>query len=240
MGRQRNERDDRFIIIYRMLLDSYGPQRWWPVTPPGETKPRYSGGPRSAGQRFEVAVGAILTQNTAWINAERAIEELNRRGLMTPAALRCVPEEALARAIRSAGYYNQKAKRLKILAAFYRRGKRITRESLLALSGIGPETADSIMLYARGVPFFVVDAYTRRVFGNLGLIRSEAPYDEIRLAFERNLPRRAIVLKEYHALIVEHGKKTCKKRPICEECLLKWLCRLYLRESIGRAYKKRS
>jgi len=211
-----------------MLLDEYGPQRWWPVTPAGETKPRYTGGPRSAVQRFEVAVGAVLTQNTAWSNAERAIEEMNRRGLMSPAALESVSERTLARVIRSAGYYNQKAKRLRTLAAFCRRTRKITRESLLALNGIGFETADSIMLYARGIPSFVVDAYTRRVFGNLGLIRSDAAYDEIRLAFERNIPRDAYVYKEYHALIVEHGKKTCKKKPICEKCFLKCLCRCML------------
>jgi endonuclease-3 related protein len=240
MRKSRDGRDDRFIETYRMLLEAYGPQGWWPVTPAGETTPRYTGGPRSAAQRFEVAVGAILTQNTAWSNAERAIETLNRRGLMSPAALDSLSEKALARMIRSSGYYNQKAKRLKTLATFYRSRRKLTREALLALNGIGPETADSILLYACDVPSFVVDAYTRRVFGNLGLVRRNAAYEEIRLAVESAIPREIGVYKEYHALVVEHGKKTCKKRPICGKCLLKSLCRQYLFMRTGRVRQKRN
>jgi len=230
MENREAARDERFMTIYRMLRAEHGPQRWWPVTTPGETKPKYTGGPRSARQRFEVAVGAILTQNTAWSNAARAIEELNKAGLMSPRALAAVSETILARAIRSSGYYNQKARRLKALAAFHLRVRSFTREALLALHGVGPETADSIMLYARGEPLFVVDAYTRRMFGNLGLIAPRARYEEIRCAFERNVPRRLDVYREYHALIVEHGKKTCKKKPICEQCSLKGLCSLHKKE----------
>ena len=218
------QRDGRFMEVYRVLMRAYGPQGWWPVTPPGQTKPRYSGGPKSRAQRFEVAVGAVLTQNTAWVNAERAIEELNTRRILDPRALESIPLEDLALAIRPSGYYNQKARRLKVLAAHFARSGRINRESLLGLTGIGPETADSILLYSLGLPYFVVDAYTRRVFGRLGMIDHESPYEEIRAAFEGGLPRSPTIYREYHALIVEHGKKTCKREPDCEQCVLQWLC----------------
>jgi endonuclease-3 related protein len=226
--------------VYRTLLRAYGPQGWWPVTPPGGRKPRYTGGPRTAAQRFEVAVGAVLTQNTAWVNAERAIEALNARRVMNPRALESIPLETLARAIRPSGYYNQKAKKLKVLASHFACGKRVTRESLLGLNGIGPETADSILLYSLGTPNFVVDAYTRRVFGRLGLVGHDSSYEEIRKTFEGNLPRRARLYQEYHALIVEHGKKTCKKGPVCEQCVIEWLCESYRMKHRGVAGDGRS
>ncbi len=220
--------DGRFLKVYELLRRAHGPRRWWPVTPPGETKPLYTGGPRSDLQRFEVAAGAILTQNTAWTNAARAIENLNRLGAISPGAIGRMDVQSLALAIRSAGYFNQKAKRLKTIAAHFRANRKMTREGLLALDGVGPETADSIMLYGFKAPFFVVDAYTRRLFGRLDLVDPSASYEEIRERFERNLPRRVFVYKEYHALIVEHGKLVCRKAPLCEKCLLKKLCLMYL------------
>jgi len=220
--------DGCFMKVYEVLRQAHGPRRWWPVTPPGETKPLYTGGPRSDLQRFEVAAGAILTQNTAWVSAARAIENLNRLGAMSPGAIERMDAQSLAIAIRSAGYFNQKAKRLKTIAAYFRANRKETREGLLALDGVGPETADSIMLYAFNTPFFVVDAYTRRLFGRLALVDPSAPYEEIRDRFERNLPRRVFVYKEYHALIVEHGKLVCRKAPLCEKCLLKKRCLMYL------------
>jgi endonuclease-3 related protein len=148
-------------------------------------------------------------------------------------------EGALAEAIRPAGYYNQKAKRLKILAAFFLEGGTRSRAALLALHGVGPETADSILLYAWNIPVFVIDAYTRRMFGRLGLVPESADYDEAQAAFAGNLPRRAGLYREYHALIVEHGKRACKKVPVCKKCLLKTTCALYLscgkRTSIARS-----
>ncbi|RJR28722.1 MAG: hypothetical protein C4574_04410 [Candidatus Latescibacterota bacterium] len=231
--------DPRYMRIYERLLGAYGPRGWWPVTPPGETAPRYTGGPRTPRQRFEVAAGAVLTQNTAWANASRAIERLNALGAMSPAAIRNMGEGALAEAIRPAGYYNQKAKRLKILAAFFLEGGTRSRAALLALHGVGPETADSILLYAWNIPVFVIDAYTRRMFGRLGLVPESADYDEAQAAFAGNLPRRAGLYREYHALIVEHGKRACKKVPVCKKCLLKTTCALYLscgkRTSIARS-----
>jgi endonuclease-3 related protein len=230
----------RFAAVYEILRRAYGPQRWWPVTPAGEMRPRYTGGPETEPQRFEVAAGAILTQNTAWSNAARAIESLNAGRFLNPEALLALDEKSLAGIIRSAGYYNQKAKRLKILAAFFLTGEKITSQSLLALNGVGPETAYSIMLYAFGEPCFVVDAYTRRIFGRLGLVNPDAPYEEVRRIFERSLPQRIRVYREYHALIVEHGKRVCKKVPLCEICLLRNLCNVYLMRNKGRAAKRRS
>lgn len=220
--------DARFMKVYELLRRAHGPRRWWPVTPPGGMKPLYTGGPRSDLQRFEVAAGAILTQNTAWVNAARAIESLHRLGAMSPDAIGRMDARSLARAIRPSGYFNQKAKRLRTIAAYFRENRKGTREGLLALDGVGPETADSIMLYAFNAPFFVVDAYTRRLFGRLALVDPSAPYEEIRDRFERNLPRRVFVYKEYHALIVEQGKLVCRKAPLCEKCLLKELCLMYL------------
>ena len=149
-------------------------------------------------------------------------------------------ERSLAEIVRPAGYYNQKARRLKILAAHFLARKKPSRDSLLALHGVGPETADSIVLYALNVPTFVIDAYTRRLFARLGLIPEDWSYEEAQAAFEGNLPRRASLYREYHALIVEHGKRACKKAPICKKCLLKTICALYLslesaRTSIARS-----
>ena len=226
--------------VYEILRRGYGPQRWWPVTPRGATHPAYTGGPRNARGRVEVAVGAILTQNTAWSNAARAIESLNRLGAMSPARMDALRPSDLTRSIRPAGYFNQKAKRLKTLSAFFLSHRAVTREALLALNGVGPETADSIMLYAFDAPFFVVDAYTRRIFGRLALVDPLAPYETIRKRFERNLPARGYVYKEYHALIVEHGKRSCRKAPLCENCLLKNLCILYLKISTGTTKGRKS
>lgn len=213
-----------FVEIYEMLLAEYGPQGWWPVTPPGERTPRYTGGPSGHAQRFEVAVGALLTQNTSWLNASRAIERLNDARLLGPDTIVGTDERVLARLIRPAGYFNQKAKRLKTLARFFAEGQEVTRESLLALEGVGPETADSILLYGFGEPLFVVDAYTRRIFGRLGLLDVGAPYERMRELFEGALPRDAALFQEYHALIVEHAKRCCRKRPLCGECPLADLC----------------
>ncbi len=224
-----------FIEIYEKLLAAYGPRGWWPVTPPGERRPRYTGGPRDAAQRFEVAVGALLTQNTTWANASRAIESLNEARILSPEGIEETDERSLARMIRSSGYFNQKAGRLKLLARFFLDGGEITREGLLGLRGVGPETADSILLYAFGKSIFVVDAYTRRIFERLGLLKGKATYEEIRETFERALPRDAAIYREYHALIVEHAKRFCRKRPLCGDCPLEDRCRTAERSGGGNA-----
>ncbi|UCF07002.1 MAG: endonuclease III domain-containing protein [bacterium] len=217
-------RDGRFVEVYEALAGEYGPRRWWPVTPPGGTRPEYIGGPRTRQQRFEMAVGAVLTQNTAWNNAAEAIVNLNRTVILDPTSLYRINERRLADLVRPSGYYNQKAKRLKALAAFFTSGRDVNRDNLLTLDGIGPETADSILLYAFDHPIFVVDAYTRRLFDRLAMIDAGAPYDEVQAIFQSNLPRDVHIYKEYHALIVEHGKCHCRKRPSCEGCVLLGRC----------------
>jgi endonuclease-3 related protein len=204
--------------IYRRLYRAYGPQHWWP----GETP-------------FEVMVGAVLTQATAWRNVERAIASLKRAGALTPEGIASLSEGELAALVRSAGFYRQKARRLRSLAeAVLRRGgveaflslppDRL-REELLSLNGIGPETADSIILYAAGYPTFVVDAYTRRILHRLGILAVEdAPYEEVKRLFEESLPPDPDLYGEYHALLVRHAKEHCRARPRCEGCPLAPLC----------------
>ena len=210
--------------IYNILFKAYGRQRWWPVTPPAGEVPEYTGGPRNDSQRFEVAVGAVLTQNTAWRNAAQAIANLNRAGALEPGTLIAMDVKKLAALIRPAGYYNQKAERLVLLARYFQAGEIVTRESLLALNGVGPETADSILLYAFGRPHFVIDAYTRRIFTRLGLVDNEAKYDAVKETFEREIPRKVSIYKEFHALIVEHAKRHCRTKPVCEGCSLLHYC----------------
>lgn len=213
-----------FIQTYRALRSAYGPQRWWPVTPPGAFEPAYTGGPRTPAQVFEVAAGAVLTQNTAWKNAARAITNLNRAGILNPVGIRDIDVGKLAYLVRPSGYYNQKARRLKTLAVFFAGAGKVTREALLDLDGIGPETADSIMLYAFGKPYFVVDAYTRRIFERIGALAGGEPYEKIRGALEADLPRRVSLYQEYHALIVEHGKRSCRRVPLCGACVIAGCC----------------
>ena len=204
--------------IYRQLLAHLGPQHWWPAKTP-----------------FEVVVGAILTQHTAWTNVERAIGALRQRGLLTPQALARLPVGRLARLIRPAGYFNVKAKRLKAFLSFLFRdyGGRLTalwneeaatlRRALLTVPGIGPETADSILLYAGGIPVFVVDAYTKRILARHGLVAPTAGYDEIQRLFMDRLPRHAGLYNEFHALFVRVGKEWCRGVPRCEQCPLRYL-----------------
>jgi endonuclease III related protein len=174
--------------------------------------------------RFEVIMGAVLTQNTAWTNASQALEHLRREGVRLPADVLELPLPALARLVRSSGYFNQKAKKLKSLAArFAARGAlgpaaAPTREGLLAEWGVGPETADSILLYAFHVPVFVVDAYTRRILARVGLTDGSESYDEIQRIFHASLEPSAPMYNEYHALIVEHAKAHCRTRPACASC----------------------
>lgn len=201
---------------FNSLLAAYGPQHWWPGKTP-----------------FEVIVGAILTQNTSWRNVELAIENLRREGLLTSGAMEKASLARLARLIRSSGYFRQKARKLKEFCRFLRAAyggslKRMfatltvdLREKLLGVWGIGPETADSILLYAGAHPVFVVDAYAKRMMERHGWAAANAKYEDVRWMFERQSPGDTARFNEFHALIVQTGKNFCRtKEPKCGECPL--------------------
>ncbi|MEW6748801.1 MAG: endonuclease III domain-containing protein [Candidatus Micrarchaeota archaeon] len=179
--------------LYRELLSEYGPQRWWP-----------------ADSRYEVVVGALLTQNTNWKNVEKAIANLKEAGLLSPEKLLETQNPELETLIRPSGFYRQKAERLKALTERYlellERGTEPTREDLLDVKGVGKETADSILLYAFDLPYFVIDAYTRRFCAHHQLFQGKE-HDDYRQFFESSLPKDVSLYKEYHALIVEWGKR---------------------------------
>jgi endonuclease-3 related protein len=203
--------------IYRRLLHQHGPQAWWP----GETV-------------FEVMVGAVLTQNNAWTNVERALARLKQAHCLSAAAILACPPRRLAALIRPAGYFNIKARRLKHFCVWYRDNGEVRRlrywptarlrAGLLSVNGVGAETADDILLYAFNRPVFIVDAYTRRLFARLGEIAGTEAYEEIRARFERRLAADTALYKEYHALIVMHGKHLCRPQPRCEACALARRC----------------
>ncbi len=203
--------------VYHRLLGAFGPQKWWP----GDS-------------HFEMMVGAILVQNTNWQNVQRAIGNLREADLLDPRALYEVPEEELQELIRPAGYYRIKAKRLRSLLQFlverydgsieavFRKPLSELRKQLLGIHGVGPETADSILLYAGALPSFVVDAYTYRVFSRHGWIDLESDYHQIQEFFHDHLPADAPMFNEFHALLVNVGKHYCRKaKPLCENCPLK-------------------
>ena len=197
------------------LLRAFGPQHWWP----GRT-------------RFEVMAGAVLTQNTAWTNVEKAIANLRRDRRLTPARMHALPLPALAALIRPAGYFNVKARRLRALTGLIcgRFGGSLDRlfaldtpalrRTLLDTHGIGPETADSIALYAARRPVFVIDAYTRRMMERHGWAPRDLPYDDLAARFTASLPRDTALYNEYHALIVALGKTRCRPTPRCPGCPL--------------------
>lgn len=206
---------NRLTEIYNLLFERFGPQHWWP----GETQ-------------FEIIIGAILTQNTNWTNVEKAISNLKGADLLTPVKLYEIDVSRLAELIRSAGYFNIKAKRLKnFLAWFFNHyGGQIEsledvpagrlREELLSIKGVGPETADSILLYALNKPVFVVDAYTARVAVRHHLIDSDAGYEGLKELFQSNLSADVRLFNEYHALLVKVGKEFCRPTARCGGCPL--------------------
>jgi endonuclease-3 related protein len=201
--------------VFQRLRDAFGPQHWWPGDGP-----------------FETMVGAVLTQNTSWKNVERAIANLRDAGLLSPRAIHETPVEELAELIRSAGYYRVKARRVQNLVRFLfdhyggsleamlATGKDTLREQLLSINGIGPETADSMVLYAANLPTFVVDTYTARVLKRHGWIEPEADYDTIKDYFENELTEEVSLYNEFHALLVRVGNLHCRKDPRCDACPL--------------------
>lgn len=221
--------------IYTALHDRFGPQNWWP-----------------AESVLEVMVGAVLTQNTNWRNVSRAIDNLKQDHLLSLNTLHLIPVEVLAEKIRPSGYYNLKAARLKnlvrllyeegqnsgesdseMLNGFFADDTASLRDKLLSVKGIGPETADSILLYGGGKPVFVIDAYTHRVLVRHGLIGEEADYGEMQEFFVDRLPEDAGLYNEYHALLVCLGKEFCKKRnPLCGQCPLREFEPIYVEDSV--------
>lgn len=212
--------NNTIIHIYEKLLRTYGSQSWWP-----------------ANSSFEVMIGTILTQNTAWFNVEKAIAGLRKACELTPASILSLTSYRLEEAIRPSGYYRQKADRLRgycryLMGTYGGDVSRmkdvetvILRDELLALKGIGPETADSILLYALNRPVFVIDAYTIRFLSRLGLCEEKVKYDDLQSLFMDNLEPDALIFNEYHALIVKHGKQKCTKRtPECNSCVLNNIC----------------
>ena len=206
---------NKLLEIYRRLYHAFGPQRWWP----GETP-------------FEIAVGAILTQNTNWGNVEKAIENLKRDEVLNVESINNMKTERLASLIKPAGYFNVKAKRLKAFISFLRNEyhgslKRMKKEEmqtlrvrLLQVHGVGPETADSILLYALEKPVFVIDAYTKRILSRHILMEYDKSYEEFQKIFHSFLKRDVKLFNEYHALFVRLGKTYCRKKPICKGCPL--------------------
>ncbi len=207
--------------IYRRLLTRYGPQHWWPADEP-----------------WEVMVGAILTQSAAWSNVEKAIANLKAASSLSPIEIRRLPFRQLARLIYPSGYYNAKALKLKSLAQWlgehyyddlsrlFSLDTPLLRQELLSIYGIGPETADSIILYAAEKPLFVIDAYTHRIILRLGWKPSGNSYAAFQALFMDHLPREVRLFNEYHALLVCHGKEVCRRVPLCEQCCLRATCQL--------------
>ena len=214
---------NKIQLIGNKLYKSFGKQGWWPLTIEGYESKHHSGGPKTDKHRFEIIIGAILTQNTNWKNVEKALYNLSKNNLININKIKRIKKERLAQLIKSAGYYNQKAERLKLIADFLFQNKNPTREQLLDVKGIGPETADSILLYAYNKPFFVIDAYTKRIFERLDYKAKN--YDGWQRLFMDNLRKDTELFKEYHALLVELGKNNCKKKAICKECPVKEFCK---------------
>ena len=218
-GDSHSSLGERLTEVYRLLFDRYGLQHWWPADTP-----------------FEVIIGAILTQSAAWVNVEKAIDNLKRAGVLTPAALRGLAPQQLAGLIYPSGYYNAKAAKIKSFVQRLGDAHRDSlemlfsldipglRRELLSIHGIGPETADSIILYAAGKPVFVIDAYTRRILSRLGISPSCDDYASFQALFMDNMPADEKLYNEYHALFVRHGKEVCRKSPLCEQCCLNDIC----------------
>lgn len=231
---------NQVVPLYHQLMALYGPQGWWPLLGHDGCNPTKTGShtgyhpgrydfPRNRHEQFEIILGAVLTQNTAWTSVERALNNLSDLHALTPEGLAALEEATLKAAIRPAGYYNQKAGYLLSLCKFFQEldGAVPHRRTLLAQRGIGPETADAMLLYAYGQPEFVVDAYTRRIVTALGWIDAQVSYDAVKALFEApleaafpNAAFRVQVYQEYHALLVEHAKRFYSRKPYGTGCPL--------------------
>lgn len=229
ISQKLDAKDNRIEAIYKRLFKEYGPQGWWPLLDIDGTNPTKTGSingyhpgnfeyPINKEQQLEIAIGAILTQNTAWTNVEKALINLRNSCGINFDSIQNVNIEELKEYIKPAGFFNQKANYIKNYISFIKELKSANpnRKELLTIKGIGEETADSILLYAFKEKSFVVDAYTKRIFNSLGVIDETYKYREIKSLFEYNLPNDLVIYQEYHALIVEHAKRFYSKKPYGE------------------------
>lgn len=220
------------LDIYKWLLNKYGPQGWWPLinekTLLCEYHPEDYSYPQTEEQRFEICCGSILTQSINWTSVEKALSNLKKLDALRPEKLLALDDKTLTEAIRPAGYFNQKAKKLRTFTEFFISLKGTpARQQLLYVWGVGKETADSMLLYAFKIPTFVIDVYTRRIFANLELIDKDAEYDTVKALFEDNIKPDLIIYQEYHALIVEHAKRFYRKDAENIDCPL---CRYFKKQ----------
>jgi len=211
--------------IYNILLKEYRSQGWWPIV---DIKSRisvynknFSKRKRTKDEQFEICIGAILTQSTSWKNVEKALLALKISGSLNKEKLKSISSAKLANLIKSAGYFNQKAKKIK---SFIKYKEKISREGLLTIWGCGNETVDSMLLYAYNQPVFVIDAYTRRIMSRLKLCKENTSYEELQNLFHQNLKKDYSLFNEYHALLVEHAKQYCRVKPLCNDCPLRKMC----------------
>lgn len=233
--------------IYNTLLKAYGKQGWWPIVNDKTSLCEYhNNAPRNEEEALEICFGSILTQNTNWKNVEKAIIQLNKNNLININKIIKINNKKLAEIIKSSGYHNQKAIKLKNFCLFLKNNyhgniKKLfsnniqkLRNELLSVNGIGPETADSIILYAAKKPIFVIDAYTKRIYSRIFNIKKELKYDELQQIFMKELNKDEKLFNEYHALLVELGKNICKKKPLCGQCPINRMCNyhnmIYLRQ----------
>lgn len=221
----------QFSDIYRALFNKYKAQGWWPITIDGKSIYGVDA-PRNEKDAFEIIVGTILTQNTSWKNVEKALINLKSSGNLDLKKINDIQLGELEKLINPSGFYRQKALSIKEFCSFIlsfgsfeKFEKKITRELLLEQKGIGPETADSIMLYALRKTEFVVDAYTKRIFSRIGVIKKDEKYEDMKKVFEENIPKDLEIYNEYHALIIEHAKQFCQKKPLCNNCPLNKICK---------------
>ena len=216
--------ENKVLEVYNLLLSTFKEQGWWPRFNKKENKFVYDEGFKSSKpdkeEAFIISLSAILAQNINWKNVEKSVINLNKENLLSKEALINVDINKLAELIKHAGYFNQKAKKIKKFLEF---NKELSRESLLEVWGIGDETADSILLYAYNFPIFVIDAYTKRIFNRIGFKLKS--YKEFQELFHKYLPKDYKLFNEYHALLVELAKKNCKKIPICDNCPLNKVCK---------------
>lgn len=213
--------EKKLLNIFHQLRNQHGTLRWWPADTP-----------------FEVALGAILTQATAWRNVEKAIGNLKASDVFTPEQIHVTSQDELEKLLRPSGYYKMKTKKVRAyvdhimkrpMQVMFKQDVPKLREELLSIYGVGPETADSIILYAAEKPSFVVDTYTYRLFSRLGWIEGNFHYERLRALFMDNLSHEVDLFNEYHALIVRHGARVCKKTPLCDSCNLQSDCAFFHR-----------